>query len=105
MVTEDIILKLRSDLIIHTSQDTPDRFLLEDPESNRAFTFKKREFTIITLLDGISTLKVISRNASLETGANLSVSTVIKFVERLNQLGLLEQSNEQKPVEFCSAYE
>jgi putative peptide zinc metalloprotease protein len=102
MIIGDTPSKLRTDLIIHTSSDTPERFLLEDPESNRAFTFKKREFTIITLLDGVSSLNVITKNASLETGANLSVATVIKFVERLSQLGLLEQNNEQKPISSLS---
>src|SRR5690348_16071146 len=98
MVTEDTISKLRFDLIIHRPPEYPGNFLLEDPESGRAFTFKEREFTIITLLDGESSLKAIARIASQETGITLSVATVVRFVDRLSQLGLLEQNGEQRSI-------
>jgi hypothetical protein len=83
--------RVRTDLIVHGSHQGPDRFVLEDPRTGRAFTFKAPELTVMNLCNGQVSTQAIAEAASRELGLTVPVASVATFLARLDNLGLLDR--------------
>jgi putative peptide zinc metalloprotease protein len=83
--------KLRSDLR-QIQQETADgvAFVLKDPATGRYFRFREAEQFIAQQLDGATPLEAICQRAEAYFGQSCPTDTLKAFVDRLQQLGLLE---------------
>ncbi len=82
--------RLRPDIKIRGFQPELDRFLLEDPLTGRAFMFKEREYTIIQQCSGCMSIDAIAEVAFRALGSRMPNSAIQRFIQRLDDLGLLE---------------
>jgi len=84
--------KLRDDLVVSRQRTTAGAicFVVKDPANRRFFRLKEAEYEIVRQLDGPTSLDAIRATISERLGAPLSPETLERFLQRLNQLGLLE---------------
>jgi hypothetical protein len=83
--------RLRVDL--HRSQQTSRGgavFVLKDPLTGQFFRFRQAEQFIAQQLDGVTPLDVVSQRAEAHFGQRCPAERLKGFVDRLQQLGLLE---------------
>jgi len=89
-------LKLRSGLIIsRQGTDGNSAFIIKDPVTGRFFRFRQAEYSIAQQLDGSTPLHVVERRFEEQFGATLGSGEIVRFVERLDRLGLLERESKQ----------
>jgi putative peptide zinc metalloprotease protein len=83
--------KIRKDLVV-SRQEASGRttFVIKDPVTGRFFRFKEEEQFIVQQLDGATPHEVIRKRAEERFGVSCDTEVLLRFVEHLNQLGLLE---------------
>ena len=85
--------RLRSDIIVTRHEGaTGGPFVAKDPETRRFFRFREAEHFIISQLDGETSLDEVRRRAEAQFGAELPEASLVAFVRRLQEFGLLESS-------------
>ena len=103
VVTPDLP-KLRSDLR-QSRQERPEGavFVLKDPMTGRYFRFGEGEQFIAQQLDGATSLEEIVRRTEAYFGEPCPTETLKGFVDRLQQLGLLESDSVPRESRWTTA--
>src|SRR6266545_2549234 len=88
--------KLRSRLVVsRQGKDGDSAFIVKHPVTGRFFRLRELEYSIAQQLDGSTPLQVVQRRFEEQFGVTLGSGEIVKFVERLDRLGLLEKESRQ----------
>src|SRR5437763_1054474 len=88
----------RDDLVLTpVTEEEQTRIVVHDPRSGRYFRIREIEGLIVSLLDGSTPLSDVHAAVLREfPGVRLSLETVVRFGERLAQLGWLDGTESAK---------